>query len=117
MNLDIITIGAISVSLALIVGIWRSFDFLQNKMEGSIRRVVSEEIGPLNTKVAEISDQLDAVEIDSLKNFLVSALNSIDHLDELTRQRFYEALDRYEKLGGNSYIHARVEELRKKNVI
>lgn len=120
MSLDGITIGAIAVALTLITGIWKGFDFLQNKMEASIGRVVTEKIKPLEEKIDNLDRKVEDVDVNSTKDFLVARFGEIEAqkgTDEITRQRIYEEMAHYEELGGNNYIHARFEQLKKEGYL
>ena len=49
------------------------------------------------------------------KNFLVAKIAEVDKgnkLDEIEKERFWEQYEHYSKIGGNSYIQRKVDELK-----
>lgn len=62
-----------------------------------------------------INDKIDTVDLNATKNFLVRTLADIEKegIDDVTKVRFYEQLEHYQKLGGNSYIMSEVERMKK----
>mgnify|MGYP002624999594 CR=1 FL=1 len=125
MTLESWTIAAIAALLALIVGIWKSIDFLSSKMTSAIKSTITTEIKPLDEKIDTLQGKIDSlakkvddVDMNSAKDFLIARLGEVErggYLDEITKQRFYEDLDRYEKMGGDGYIHVWYDNLRKQD--
>lgn len=64
-----------------------------------------------------IEIKIDKVDKNATMNYLVRCMEDIDkgnQLDGVSRKRFYEQLEHYEKdLKGNSYIHEEVERLKR----
>ena len=61
-----------------------------------------------------IVEKIDSVDLENCKNYLVTFLASCERgqeHDEIELERFHEQLEHYKKLGGNSYIRAKVEKL------
>jgi len=111
------TLGAIAVGLAFLITLVGSIKKVISEVTLSIGKVVQNEMKPLENKIDALSKKIDAVDLDGTKNFLVSKIGEIErgeHIDEITRQRVYEEYEHYIKAGGNSYIHTRFEELKKK---
>ena len=118
MNIEGWTIGAIALGLSFILGFIKTVRDLKKMIAESIGDVVKAEIKPLNEKVDRIEEKIDSVDLEATKNFLVARFEEISRgreIDETMRQRIYEMMNHYEKLGGNSYIHARFEQLKKEN--
>ena len=108
-----ITLGTLAVALAFIVGLWGSIEFLSIRVTRSLKTTIQTEMAPLSSKLSDL-------EMQSTKNFLVSTLSSIEKTgwaSDSEKQRFYEEFDHYEKMKGNGYIHAWVEDLKKQGKI
>lgn len=114
------TLGAVAVGLAFITTLVASIKKIIKDLTDAIAKVVKQEMKPLEAKIDVLADKLDDVDINSSKNFLVARFGEIergDVLDEITRQRVYEEYEHYMALGGNSYIHSRFEELKRKGCL
>ena len=121
-----ITLGQIAVALAFIVGLATAAAYIHKLVKGWISKSLREEFDGINAKfdgfkneitdsVNGIKKQLHEVDIESCKNYLVSFLTKVDRgdpIDEIERERFWEEYQHYEKQGGNSYIHRKVEQLK-----
>lgn len=73
-----------------------------------VNKAVSKLLQPLEKKI-------DSVDLENCKNYLVTFLASCERgeaHDEIELERFHEQLEHYKRLGGNSYIHAKVEKLK-----
>jgi len=73
---------------------------------------------PLNDKMDAIAEDNRRIELEAHKNFLVRFLADVEQgqpIDEIELERFYEVYGRYTspELRGNSYIHDKVEKLKK----
>lgn len=120
MNADALTIGIISVCLTLVVTIWKNVDFLKNKISIAVKDAVKEEMTCMTKKLDVLEKKVDDVDISATKDFLVARFGEIDGVkpvDEITRLRIYEEMKHYEQLGGNNYVHARFEELKKQGYL
>ena len=74
-----------------------------------IKKVVKKILEPVNQR-------LDDLELSSGKDYLVRYLKYIEQgreVDEVETERFYEVLQRYKELGGNSYLSHKIEKLQK----
>lgn len=100
-----ITIGQISIWLAFAVALYTSVKFIVKE----VSTAVDKGLQPINEKI-------DDVDMNATKNFLVSALDDINRgesVEAVKKQRLYEQFEHYQKLGGNSYITAEIERLKK----
>lgn len=119
-----ITLGQIAVAVAffvaLIGGLAKVKSSIQKWLEDLLKSKFDEQAKAINEvkgSVAEIKKQLDTVDLENCKNYLVTFLAEIERgeeKDQIERQRFWEEFSHYEAKGGNSYIHRKVEELKGK---
>lgn len=113
--MDSITLGEIGVFVTFAVGLITGFSFLHNKLKEYLTSTLKEEFQAISKKIDGLSDRVDDVDMNTCKNYLVSFLSEVDQnqpIDDVEKERFWEQYDHYEKLGGNSYIHRKVEQLK-----
>lgn len=118
MNIENLTVGAITISLASILGLVTTWLKIKELTKNAVSNVVKEELAPLTQSIADLSKKIDSVDMNSTKDYLVSRFAEIERgetLDPVSRQRMYEEYEHYCSLGGNSYIKARFDELKKAN--
>lgn len=110
-----ITIGEIAVAVALIVGLITGLAFLIKQVKAFLSNMFKEEFDTLNKKMDNLQTRIDDVDMASCKNYLVYFLSNVDQgqqIDEIEKERFWEQYQHYEKIGGNSYIKRKVEQLK-----
>lgn len=116
MDPNVITIAAISAGLGLLIGFITNLKKLADMIADAIGNVTKKQIAPLEAKIDALGHKIDEVDLNSVKDFLVARFADIDRggeLDGVTRQRIYEEMEHYLDKGGNSYIQARFDELKK----
>ena len=103
-----ITLGDISKILAFIVALLGSVTYLKKVLTNSIDKTLK----PLNQKI-------DGLELNSIKTDLVNfmCLAESGQASEEQIRNAYELFDRYNDLGGNSYVHSKWEKLKKEGKI
>ena len=71
----------------------------------------------MDNKRDDLEKKIESVAIANCKNFLVSFLANVERgfpIDEVEKKRFYEEYDAYvNQYKQNSYIHDKVEKLKK----
>ena len=102
--MDNITLGQISSLMVWVIGFGGSTVAIIT----AVKKAIASAFKPINKKI-------DDVDLNATKNFLVRCLSDIEKhgIDDVTKMRFYEQLEHYEKMGGNSYIKSEVERLKK----
>ena len=102
--MDNITLGQISNLMVWVLGFGGSTIAIIT----AIKKAVASAFKPINSKI-------DNVDMNSTKNFLVRCIADMERheIDQVTKMRFYEQYEHYQKLGGNSYITSEVERLKK----
>jgi len=103
-----ITIGEIIGAVILIGGFIGSY----SKIKGVITDTISKTLQPINNKI-------DNLELSSTKTDLVNFMSQVENGQVSTEQieNAYQLFDRYEKLGGNGFIHSKWEKLKKEGKI
>lgn len=110
-----ITIGQIAATVACVVSFLGGVKYLLDNM----KKIIEKALQPTNTKIDKVerklTEEMEKIDLNATKNFLISRLIDIQNqeLDDVTRMRFFEQYEHYQKLGGNSYISSEIERLRK----
>ena len=114
--MDNITLGDIANVLIFVAGVITAGGVIAGFMSKRFGKVMSEQLQPLNDKIDLLTNSVDGVSMENCKNFLVSRISEMESgkkLDKVVEERFWENYDHYTQLGGNSYIHTAVENLKK----
>ena len=110
------TIGDVYGVLTFIAGLLASGGAIGAFLTKRIKKIIQDEISPLNNKIDGLTDVIDKVDIDNCKNYMQQVISSARNggvIDETTKQRFAEVYDHYSNdLHLNSYFHNAVEGLR-----
>lgn len=103
-----ITLGDIGKAMAFVVAFLGSITYLKNVLTKSI-----------NNTLKPINDKIDGLEMSSTKTDLVNFMSMVEHGQVSTEQieNAYQLFERYEKLGGNGFIHSKWERLKKEGKI
>lgn len=121
-----ITLGTIGGCLALITSLIASIEFLYirftKRFNKDITTVVTKELKPITNEITNINERINDLkeeqkqnELDriryeilqfsgSLRNGLKRTENDYQHIEEI--------FEKYEKKGGNSYIHSEMDFIR-----
>ena len=119
-----ITVGQIVAFLAVIAGAITSISVIVSLVNKNLKKymkdTIQEELKPVMDKLQIVTDDLDKVDMNSCKNYLVRFLSDVEQgnpIDEIEKERFYEQFAHYDRHGGNGYIHAKVERLKSMKLI
>lgn len=106
--MESITLGQILASITFIGAFIGGFKTIQN----SVVKAVDKTLKPIN-------DKIDNLELSSIKTDLVNfmALAEIGQVSQEQIENAYNLFDRYDQLGGNGFIHAKWEKLKKEGKI
>lgn len=77
-------------------------------------------INKQNVKKEDLVKEINKVQLDNCKNYLVHAIakaNKGEELSIIERERYWENYDTYTRLGGNSYVKSSTEMLKKEGKI
>lgn len=115
-----ITLGTISGVVAFVVALITGIGYISSRTKQFIQSALSEQMSNIDKRFDAIEDKLSLVDMESTKNYLVTVITELDKgqwIDEIERARFLEQYEHYAKIGGNSYIKRKVEELIEKKAI
>lgn len=137
-----ITLGQIAVAIAfiaaLITGGIKIKDtvkkWIENLLKGKFDELekadreniasINKSIGEIKTQVGDLKNDINRVDLENCKNYLVTFLAENEKLgdrgeqkSEMELQRFWEEYEHYEQHGGNSYIHEKVQKQKSKGYL
>ena len=110
-----ITLGQIGLAVSFVVGLIGGLSFLHKHLKDWLSSSLEGQFSELKYEVQKISDHVNAVDVEACKNYLVRMLADIESgcsISEIEMSRFWEQYQHYEHIGGNSYIHRKVEQLK-----
>lgn len=121
--MDGVTLGQVAETLAWIAGVIGSLMVVYKVISKAFGRALDKSLEPLNTKIDNLDHKIEDLEgkhdqsdMSRTKDFLVAFLARIERgesVDEEELERFWENYDFYDAHGGNSYIHTKLEKLKK----
>lgn len=110
------TVGQIIATLTAIAGGITALGVITKKAGGVITKWLQVQLAPINKKLTELSQQTTENDKNRAMDFIVRFLADVEQgatIDAEEKKRFWENYDLYVSLGGNSYIHSKVERLQK----
>ncbi len=115
--MDGITLGQIMEPLIWLAGAAGVLGALYKVGNKLVSNAFTKALMPVNNKLDQLGEKVKTSDLDGCKNFLVRFLADVEQgqpVDEVERERFYEVYEHYTspELGGNSYIHDKVEKLK-----
>lgn len=111
-----ITIGQIGSILTFIAGLITACGVIYGFGSKLATKAVKDVLKDTNSKLDQLDKKIDANTLENCKNYIVKYLARFDRNEEPTieeTKRFWENYDIYTSMGGNSYIHEKVEHLKK----
>ena len=109
-----VTLGEIGLIVGYIVALITGIAFLLSKTKLWLKSALKDEFEPINKNINEMRTDIQQVDLNACKNFLVRSLGDIEKgvpIDEIEKERLWEQYEHYQKIGGNSYIKRKVEQL------
>ena len=120
--MDNITIGQVIAIVVALASFITACGVIYKAIAKRALKALQNGLEPTNKKIDSISNRITDVELSNCKNYIVDYLGRIECVGDYCplvtpeqTQRFWECYDRYTELGGNSYIHEKVEKLKKDN--
>jgi len=118
--MDGLTIGAIVAGVGVILTLISGLKKLDEHLKGYVKSAMKEETQSIKNDLSGLKTQLNKVDLESCKNYLVTQLAAIDRGERMTdtqAERFWEQYAHYQQAGGNSYIRHKVETLQQEGKI
>ena len=115
-----ITLKEISVLISFLVAFIGGIGILFNYTKKALKSLFKEELEPIKEEVSKNNKLIQEVDMNSTKNYLSKCFNDLrkgQEISEANKQRIYEQMEHYSKLGGNSYIHKEFEDLKKEGLL
>ena len=113
-----LTVGDIHSFITLVAGLITGGAVIYAALKKVFEKGLSDGLKPVNDKLDGVGKKIAAVAFDNAKNFVVSFLSKVEdpeqHPTPEETERFWENYDQYVHMGGNSYVHRKVEELKAK---
>jgi hypothetical protein len=115
-----LTVNDISALIVFLVGLIGGIGYLHKALKDWLEKLLDDKFKTLGTKISELEDKVDKVDMENCKNFLVRFLADVESgslILDPEKQRFWEEYEHYVACGGNSYIKEWVEKLKKKGYL
>ena len=122
-----ITLGQIGIAVGFLVALIAGVNALKKSIKEWLNSALKENFDRvdkrfdgLDKRLDGLEKRLDSVDTENCKNYLVTFLAEAargEMKDETEMQRFWEEYEHYQKLGGNSYIRNKVEELKGRKLL
>ena len=107
-----ITLGQVLIGLVFILSLINNIKSIYKEIQNPIDKKIEKAIKPLKKEISNL--ELSSIKTDLVNFMSMAESNTITNEQKLNA---YELYDRYCKLGGNSYIHDKWENLRKERKI
>lgn len=118
MNIQDLTLEQVSIIIVFILGLIAGIKQLKKEVKDAIAESLKDEFKEINDKLDSMKANVEAIDEQACKNFLIRYLADIergDHIFESEKQRFWEEYDHYvnpDEVDGNSYIKEWVARLK-----
>ena len=90
-----ITLGEISIAITFMVGFLGGVGFLYKSIKGFLEKLILEQFEPFNTNIDDLKKNVERVDMESCKNYLVRCLGDFEHgnkLSDVEQERFCNQL-------------------------
>lgn len=115
-----VTLGEVGMALTFLVGLLTSIGYLKEKGKNLINTSLKADLKALNDKIDKIDKKTSDVDMNATKNFLVARLSEIESghkMNDIEAERFWEQYEHYQKIGGNSYVHEKIEKFKSSGIL
>lgn len=115
-----VTLGEVGMALTFLVGLLTSIGYLKEKGKNLINTSLKADLKAINDKIDKIDKKTSDVDMNATKNFLVARLSEIESghkMSDIEAERFWEQYEHYQKIGGNSYVHEKVEKFKSSGIL
>lgn len=111
-----ITLGDLATWAGFIVALGGSVAAIVNGVKRALKAMFEQQMQAINARMDKQEEAINRTDVENCKNFLVPFLAECERgqeHDQIELERFHEQFSHYTKIGGNSYIKAKVEKLQK----
>ena len=109
-----LTLQDIYLVITFMVGFIGGVGFLYKSIKRFLEKIIKEQFKPFQKSLDDLRDNVETVDMESCKNFLVRCLGDFENgkiISDIEQERFWEEYEHYLEKGGNSYVKHRVEKL------
>jgi hypothetical protein len=109
-----LTLKEIAYAITFLAGFFGGIAYFYKNIKTWLEKIIKEQFAPFKTSIDDLKKNVERVDMESCKNYLVRCLGDFEHgnkLSDVEQERFWEEYEHYLKIGGNSYIKHRVEKL------
>lgn len=107
---QITVVDIVSFVVALVAFI-KAVEYIIRGVSNNLLNMVRKSIEPINRRLDDISNDLNTLDKEQCKNYLIQCFHEDRKLSEFEKQRVHEVYQHYRDLGGNSYIKEEFERL------
>ncbi|AVJ48880.1 hypothetical protein [Lactobacillus phage PMBT4] len=100
-----------------VVSLVKAIEYLAKDFYDKIGSSITKSTDPISKRLDEIEANINKLDREQCKNFLIQNLISDRELKETEKQRIHEVYQHYRELGGNSYIKEEFERRQKEGKI
>lgn len=115
-----VTLSQISMVLAFVVGLIGSVEFISIRLKNWFKKALNDELKPIMDEVKNIREDMDERTLSRCKGDLVSLMSRIQTGYVPTHEEkwlLYETKEKYNSLGGDSYVDDMFNNLKKEGKI
>lgn len=106
-----ITVADIVSFIIGLVAFVKAADYIVKGLSDNLLNTVRKSIEPINRRLDDISDDINVLDKEQSKNYLIQCFHEDRELSEFEKQRVHEVYQHYRDLGGNSYIKEEFERM------
>lgn len=110
-----ITIGDIFEWVKVIAAFITGATVIYKLVSSAFKKSLDNALSPLNQKLDELERKHDLSDREQAKNFIVRFLADVEQGEPIDKDElhcFWDNYELYKAMGGNSYIHDKVEKLK-----
>lgn len=122
-----IAVEDITAFISVIAGVITGLGIIAKFLDNMMKKWVTSLVDPLNKKIEDYNsemirlleknrEEIHNVDLSQCKNFISRYLADMERewdLTEIEYERFNDILQHYDEIGGNTYVHNRIEKLKK----
>lgn len=122
-----IAVDDITTFISVIAGVITGLGIIAKFLDNMMKKWVTSLVDPLNKKIEDYNsemirlleknrEEIHNVDLSQCKNFISRYLADMERerdLTEIEYERFNDILQHYDEIGGNTYVHNRIEKLKK----